>query len=265
MNDTICIYLINTKVTKCILFRIDTDGIMPASTKDNGYKFIKWTLAMNTWAKRIKLRMKELNLTQEMLAGKMGITRGAITHYLAGRRAPPLRQFQKLAAILKTDPAWLQYGTAETSKHAVKKSSTKNEPSKQTQRPIPLLSWEQVTELVDTTNINQDDIEEHVPHFFTDQPRWFALRVKGDAMTAPISHSKSFHEGDILIVDPDKSATHGSYVIAILPRAKEATFKQYVIDGGTRYLKPLNSQYPIVQIDDSTHICGVVANDIAVL
>jgi transcriptional regulator with XRE-family HTH domain len=54
---------------------------------------------MNTWATRIKSRMKELGLTQEVLAEKMGITRGAITHYLAGRREPPLRQFQKLATI----------------------------------------------------------------------------------------------------------------------------------------------------------------------
>jgi transcriptional regulator with XRE-family HTH domain len=39
---------------------------------------------MNTWASRIKTRMKELKITQEALANKMGITRGAITIWLAG-------------------------------------------------------------------------------------------------------------------------------------------------------------------------------------
>jgi len=43
-----------------------------------------------------------------------------------------------------------------------------------------------------------------------------------------------------------------------LPQSKEATFKQYVLDGDIRYLKPLNPQYPLVEIDDSTHVCGVI-------
>lgn len=80
-------------------------------------------------------------------------------------------------------------------------------------------------------------------------------------MTAPLGQ-KSFYEGDTIIVDPEKTAEDGKYVIALLPKSKEATFKQYVIDGGIRYLKPLNPQYPITQIDDSTHICGVVVAQI---
>lgn len=44
----------------------------------------------------------------------------------------------------------------------------------------------------------------------------------------------------------------------MLPRAKEATFKQYVVDAGIGYLKPLNPQYPMVQINDATHVCGVI-------
>ena len=90
---------------------------------------------MSDWTLRIKTRMKELNMTQEMLASKMSITRGAITHYLSGRRVPPLKQFQKLAVILKVDPAWLQYGTTD-SKQTVRKGN-KKEKSKQAQHRIP--------------------------------------------------------------------------------------------------------------------------------
>jgi SOS-response transcriptional repressor LexA len=206
---------------------------------------------MSTWATRVKSRMKALDMTQEILARKMGVTRGAITHYLTGRRVPPLSQFQKLAATLKVDPAWLQFGVVTPDKKIVgKKDLTKN--------LIPILSWEQTAELVDITKIGVAEIKEWLPHFYTDQPRWFALRIKGDAMTAPLGHSKSFHEGDIIIVDPEKPAKHGSYVIVLLSRTKEATFKQYVVDGGVRYLKPLNPQYPMTEIDDSTHVCGVV-------
>jgi len=212
---------------------------------------------MTSWATRIKLRMKELDMTQETLAQKMGVTRGAVTHYLAGRRVPPLRQFQKLAAILKADPAWLQFGTTNED-ISNKKLVMKKEKPEVTKSHIPVLSWEQVAEFIGATKIKEHEIKEFLPDFYTNKSHWYALRIKGDAMTASLGNSRSFHEGDIIIVDPEKNATHGNFVIAILPYSKEATFKQYVIDGGVCYLKPLNPQYPITRIDKGTHICGVV-------
>ena len=207
---------------------------------------------MNTWTARLKEKMKSLNMTQETLALKMGITRGAITHYLAGRRVPPLSQFKKMAMILKTDPAWLQYGTLSEN------PINKKENNALKKYPLPLLSWSEAAEPVDISKMTLREKIECVPHIFTDHPRWYSLRVQGDSMTAPSGNSKSFHAGDIIIVDPDKTAAHGSYVIALLPKAKEATFKQYVVDSGTYYLKPLNPQYPMTQIEDATHICAVV-------
>lgn len=213
---------------------------------------------MNAWVTRIKSCMKELGMTQEELANKMGITRGAVTHYLAGRRVPPLKQFQKLASILKADPAWLQFGTANE-RASAKKVAEKQEKTI-TQSPVPILSWEQAAEFMNVAKMRRDEIKEWVPHFSTDKSRWYALRIKGDSMTAPLGQNKNFHEGDIIIVDPDKEAKHNDFVIALLPRAKEVTFKQYVLDGGVRYLKPLNPQYPIVPMDKGTHISGVVVS-----
>lgn len=127
-----------------------------------------------------------------------------------------------------------------------------------TKKLIPILSWDQVAALVNVEKISPDEIQAFLPHCYTDKVRWYAMHVKGDTMTASLSYSKCFHEGEIIIVDPDKTVSRGCYVIALLPRSKEVTFKQYVVDGGVHYLKPLNPQYPIVQIDDSTHICGIV-------
>ena len=208
---------------------------------------------MSTWSTRVRERMKALGMTQEVLAEKMDITRGAITHYLAGRRQPPLKQFQKLAAILKVDPSWLQFGTstAETPGKANKKAI------ENINHPLPILSWKQAAEFVNT---NSEEINEFLPHFYTDQSRWYGLRVMGDSMTA--SQGKSFHEGDIIIVDPDKTPEHGNFVVGLLPNSNEPTFKQYVVDGGVSYLKPLNPQYPIVQIDKSTHIYGVIISSL---
>jgi len=213
---------------------------------------------MNSLSARIKERMKALNMTQEMLAHKMGITRGAVTHYLAARRTPPLAQFNKLAAILKVDPAWLHNGTIIDKTIDPKKNTEEKTIEK---KSIPILTWEQVAHFVNPNQF-QAEIKEYVPNFFVDTPRWYALRIKNDVMTVPIGNHTSFKEKDIIIVDPDKTVEHGNFIIALLPRSKEATFKQYVIDGGASYLKPLNPQYPITSIDKGMHVCGVVIHTI---
>lgn len=208
---------------------------------------------MKPWTKRLQFCMTEKNMSNELLARKLGVTRGAITHYMTGRRQPPLGQFQKLAAILKVDPAWLLYGT--DTKSEPMRSEAKN---KATQFPIPILSWNQTVEFANVMKLEKHEIKEFVPNFYLDKPEWFALRVQGDSMTAAHGSNKSFHEGDIIIIDPTKKPSHGSFVVALLPKAKEATFKQLVVDGGVKFLKPLNTQYPMQQIEESAYVCGVV-------
>ena len=208
---------------------------------------------MQPWTTRLKERMKSLQMTQEMLANKLGITRGAVGHYLGGRRSPPMEHFEKLATVLKTSPAWLQYGLSATAQPTVK-SSKKTDI---VHYPLPLLFWDNVKKRTDKSKKNKV-AKESIPHFFTDQPHWYALQVMGDAMQAPAGRQECFHEGDFIIIDPTRKAVHGNYVIAILPHTKKATFKQYVIDSGIAYLKPLNPQYPTVKINDATSICGIV-------
>ncbi|MNC70168.1 putative HTH-type transcriptional regulator [compost metagenome] len=71
---------------------------------------------------------------------------------------------------------------------------------------------------------------------------------------------RSFRDGDIIFVDPAKDAENGSLVIAKLMDSQEATFKQLVMEGNRRFLKPLNPAWPdpIIELDDNAMICGVV-------
>jgi len=57
-----------------------------------------------------------------------------------------------------------------------------------------------------------------------------------------------YHNGDIIFVDPDISAAQGSDVIVRLENSNEATFKQLVVEGSRRYLKPLNPRFPVIEI-----------------
>ncbi len=78
----------------------------------------------------------------------------------------------------------------------------------------------------------------------------YALRVVGDSM-AP-----EFWDGCIVIVDPGSNIKHEAYVVAEV--AGEVTFRQVLIDGARRYLKPLNDAYPTIEWQPPYTVRGIV-------
>jgi len=209
------------------------------------------------WPDRVKQRLKELSMTQDMLAKKMEVTLSAIAHYLGGRRTPPTRQFQKLAAILQVDPIWLQYGIDPSKEPEKAKFGIKEIDPMNPVNPIPILTWKQIAELPNLEDIDKLKQVEYVPHLYTDELGHYGLRIQGDAMTAPSGYMISFREGDIIQVDQAANPRHNDYVVIVLPGAKEAILRQYTVEGGKKYLKPLNPQYPLIEADENIRFCGV--------
>jgi len=64
----------------------------------------------DSWMERAKTLMQSRGISQEKIAASLSCTRGAIGHYLNGRRSPSLRQLEQLAEVLGTDPGWLVFG-----------------------------------------------------------------------------------------------------------------------------------------------------------
>lgn len=66
---------------------------------------------MATWIDRAKQRMKILGLKQKDLIRPLKVdTRGAVGHYLTGRRKPDLDQVMALADVLECQVGWLLAG-----------------------------------------------------------------------------------------------------------------------------------------------------------
>jgi SOS-response transcriptional repressor LexA len=126
------------------------------------------------------------------------------------------------------------------------------------QREVPLISWVQAGEwrnLVD--NFQPGDAERWVATYAKVSKHAFALRIIGDSMTNP-SGAPSFPDGTIIIVDPERDAQPGKFVVVRQNSDTECTFKQLVRDSGKHYLKPLNPRYPLLEMLPDAVISGVL-------
>ncbi|MFY0751900.1 LexA family protein [Pseudomonas sp. NFX5] len=121
---------------------------------------------------------------------------------------------------------------------------------------VPLISWVQAGAWCEA-NFEPHDGETWLSCPVAISESGYALKVLGDSMTNP-GPGRSYPTGCIIFVDPEAETKTGDRVIARVPRTNEATFKVFVEDAGRQFLKPINPQYPIIDITEETHICGKV-------
>lgn len=131
-------------------------------------------------------------------------------------------------------------------------------PAQMGQRRIPIISYVQagmMTEVVDPFALGEgfDTIEAPIGC----SPRTFGLKIEGKSM------EPRFHEGDVVIIDPEESPRPGDFVAAKNGK-EEATFKKYRPRGTDEMgrevfeLVPLNDDFPTLRSDrDGLIIIGV--------
>ena len=135
-------------------------------------------------------------------------------------------------------------------------------PARDLQREVPLISWVQAgnwANLVD--NFPAGHAEKWIATYAKVSKHAFALRIVGDSMTNP-SGAPSFPEGTIIIVDPERAAQPGKFVVVRQNADTDCTFKQLVRDAGRHYLKPLNPRYPLLEMLPDAVICGVLVQSV---
>ncbi|MCX6149203.1 MAG: transcriptional repressor LexA [Ignavibacteriales bacterium] len=71
----------------------------------------------------------------------------------------------------------------------------------------------------------------------------FALKVKGDSMI-----NAGLFEDDIVVVSPQKYASNGEIIIALL--GDDATVKRFEVRGYETFLVPENVKYTAIQVND---------------
>lgn len=136
------------------------------------------------------------------------------------------------------------------------------EPAVEYGRRIPVISWIQAGDFCDAEDpFEPGYAEEWVIGPEKCSKNAYALRVRG------ISMEPRFREGEVVIVDPDRAADPGKFVIAKKTGSQGATLKQLIYEDSSPYLKAINPAWPeqIIKIDQDWHICGVVIGKIEML
>jgi SOS-response transcriptional repressor LexA len=197
----------------------------------------------------------------------MGVdkTTQAISKWLNGEAIAEADSMAALCSWLKVRREWLEYGVlpkeraGENNVHKISavEGSNVTEISQRFGK-VPLISWVQAGAWCEAiSNFESCDADSWLSCPVPISRHGYALRVLGDSMTNP-GPGRSYPAGCIIFVDPESEAKTGDRVIARVPRTNEATFKVLVEDAGRQFLRPINPQYPIIDITEETHICGTV-------
>ncbi len=212
---------------------------------------------MDKWIALVRERIEELDISQEQLAERVGVSQGSIGHWLKKRRQPRVdsmnRTFIELGMPhyqVSMQLRVLGQVGEEPARYGLEEEDDDDGQAKYfVCFRYPLREWaalgqeqEEVSDVFEQTD-------------YLAQGKAFWLRVENDTMSA--ASGRSVPEGVRILVDDGVAVEPGRLVIARLP-GKSAIFRQLTEEGGQRYLKALNNAYPTLVCEEGCEFIGVV-------
>lgn len=118
---------------------------------------------------------------------------------------------------------------------------------------VPVLSWVQAGALRSAEDLYPyaGAAEEYLSVSVRGE-HCFSLKVRGESMLP------DFHEGDMIVIDPDLEPQSGDFVVAVIDGTGEATFKRYMKKKDGEVLMPLNPDYAPIVLQPEHRIVGKV-------
>lgn len=175
---------------------------------------------------KIKLLREELNISQEELANKLGLSKGIISLYENEKRKPSFDILNKLSKIFNCSIDYIIGNWNEAEPTLINVYSSVH---------AGILS-EMIENIVDTEEISEK--------MARSDKTYFGLKVKGDSM------SPTYQEGDTLIVEKNTSCESGNDCIVAI-NGNEAFLKRVYINSTGITLQALNPKYePLTYTND---------------
>lgn len=205
---------------------------------------------------RISKLMLDMDVSNAKLARMIGVSRPTIGNWIDGKSAPTGENLTNLANALKVDPNWLMSGKESQVRFDNNVDVSQKIPFDG--RPIPVISWVAAGSFEPIETVLRDaEVDEYLPPIKECGRNGYGLIVTG------ISMSPKFEPEDRIYVNPDFQVIDlktGDLVIVSCAGDNEATFKQLIIEGTTKYLKPLNPKWDeqIIKLTEDCRLVGKV-------
>ena len=205
---------------------------------------------------RISKLMLDMDVSNAKLARMIGVSRPTIGNWIDGKSAPTGENLTNLANALKVDPNWLMSGKESQARLDNNVDVSQKIPFDG--RPIPVISWVAAGSFEPIETVLRDaEVDEYLPPIKECGRNGYGLIVTG------ISMSPKFEPEDRIYVNPDFQVIDlkiGDLVIVSCAGDNEATFKQLIIEGTTKYLKPLNPKWDeqIIKLTEDCRLVGKV-------
>lgn len=200
--------------------------------------------------------MLDMDVSNAKLARMIGVSRPTIGNWIEGKSAPTGENLTNLANALKVDPNWLMLG--KESQVRLDNNVDISQKIPFDGRPIPVISWVAAGSFGPIATVLKDaEVDEYLPPIKECGRNGYGLVVTG------ISMSPKFEPEDRIYVNPDFQVSDlktGDLVIVSCTGDNEATFKQLIIEGTTKYLKPLNPKWDeqIIKLTEDCRLVGKV-------
>ena len=205
---------------------------------------------------RISKLMLDMDVSNAKLARMIGVSRPTIGNWIEGKSAPTGENLTNLANALKVDPNWLMSG--KESQVRLDNNVNISQKIPFDGFPIPVISWVAAGSFGPIETVLRDaEVDEYLPPIKECGKNGYGLVVTG------ISMSPKFEPEDRIYVNPDFQVSDlktGDLVIVSCAGDNEATFKQLIIEGATKYLKPLNPKWDeqIIKLTEDCRLVGKV-------
>lgn len=205
---------------------------------------------------RISKLMLDMDVSNAKLARMIGVSRPTIGNWIEGKSAPTGENLTNLANALKVDPNWLMSGKESRVRLDNNVDISQKIPFEGF--PVPVISWVAAGSFGPIETVLRDaEVDEYLPPIKECGKNGYGLVVTG------ISMSPKFEPEDRIYVNPDFQVSDlktGDLVIVSCAGDNEATFKQLIIEGTTKYLKPLNSKWgeQIIKLTEDCRLVGKV-------
>ena len=205
---------------------------------------------------RISKLMLDMDVSNAKLARMIGVSRPTIGNWIEGKSAPTGENLTNLANALKVDPNWPMSGKESQVRFDNNVNISQKIPFDGF--PIPVISWVAAGSFGPIETVLRDaEVDEYLPPIKECGKNGYGLVVTG------ISMSPKFEPEDRIYVNPDFQVSDlktGDLVIVSCAGDNEATFKQLIIEGATKYLKPLNPKWDeqIIKLTEDCRLVGKV-------